>query len=151
MSGIRKKQLIVAVLVVMIIAAGYMQYSYKKSSISTAEKEEGRLGEAVYVDNKDEDLELEEVSVSNETTSFFTQARLDRDTLISRNSEALQNITEDVNAAEQVKADAYEEMMKLINCSIKEKNIETLIKERGFNDCIAVFGDDGSLDIIVMT
>jgi stage III sporulation protein AH len=151
MTGIRKKQIIVAVLVVMIIAAGYLQYSYKKSSISTAEKESGRLGEAVYVENEDGDetVNSREVSTSGKTDSFFAQAKLDRDTMLSKNKEALKQITEDSNADKSIKADAYDKMMEMIDYSMKEQNIETLVKERGFNDCIAVFGDNGSLDIIV--
>jgi stage III sporulation protein AH len=137
----------------MIIAAGYLQYSYKKSSISTAEKESGKLGEAVYVENEEgvEAGDSREVSVSGETDSFFTQAKLDRDTMLSKNKEALKQITEDANADKNIKADAYDKMMKMVDYSMKEQNIETLVKERGFNDCVAVFGDDGSLDIIVKT
>jgi len=43
MTGIRKKQIIVTVLVIMIIAAGYLQYSYKRNSILNAEKETKKL------------------------------------------------------------------------------------------------------------
>jgi len=41
--------------------------------------------------------------------------------------------------------------MELLDYSHKEQQIETLVKERGFKDCLAVFGDDGSLDIIIKT
>jgi len=164
MTGIRKKQIIVTVLVIMIIAAGYLQYSYKKSSISNAEKETKKLGEAVYVDNEDaqayeesedknaiEINEIEEVTASNEANGFFAQAKLDREVLLSKNTEVLKDITEDPNAEKEVKNEAYDRMMQLLEDSHREQKIETLVKERGFNDCLAVFGDDGSLDIIVKT
>ena len=40
-------------------------------------------------------------------------------------------------------------MMALIDIADKEMKIEALIKKEGFEDVIAFFADDGSIDIIV--
>lgn len=50
---IRKRQIIALSLVVLIVVAGYLQYSYNKSGYANVDKEAGKLGEAVYVDNED--------------------------------------------------------------------------------------------------
>jgi stage III sporulation protein AH len=55
----KKKQIVILSLVLMIIVAGYLQYTYKKSSSSSVDKDNGRLGEAVYVDGKSLEEELE--------------------------------------------------------------------------------------------
>ena len=50
---IKRRQIIILALVVMIVVAGYIQYSYKKSGFSQTDSDAGKLGEAVYVDNQD--------------------------------------------------------------------------------------------------
>ncbi len=51
MMVFKRKQIVVLSLVLMIVVAGYLQYSYKKSSISVNSKDNEKLGEAVYVEN----------------------------------------------------------------------------------------------------
>lgn len=57
MMVFKRKQIVVLSLILMIVIAGYLQYSYKKSSVlvsgDTVETDSPRLGEAVYVDNSD--------------------------------------------------------------------------------------------------
>lgn len=56
MMVFKRKQIVVLSLVMMIVIAGYLQYSYKRSSISVSEiadSDSPRLGEAVYVDNSE--------------------------------------------------------------------------------------------------
>lgn len=158
MMVFKRKQVVVLSLVLMIIAAGYLQYSYKKSSVAVNNKDTGRLGEAVYVENKDiaskeqvskDALSIKPTSVSKQGSDFFSQARLDRESLRGKDSEALKGLTNDANASKEVKAKAYDQMMKIVNNSQRELSIETLIKEKGYSDVVALFGEDGSLDIII--
>ncbi|MGI6778077.1 MAG: SpoIIIAH-like family protein [Acetivibrionales bacterium] len=158
MKGFRRKQIVVLSLVLMIVVAGYLQYSYKKSSITAENKEKGKLGEAVYVDNQEVDIDdlINQAAASDEITEvseqaneFFAQAKLDKEISLSRDTDMLKQITEDANADDEIKADAFEKMMVLVDKSQKEMRIEALIKEKGFEDVIALFGNDGSIDIIV--
>ena len=64
-------------------------------------------------------------------------------------SDALREIIDNPNAVEDVKVEAFNTMMALIETNDLEMRIENLIKERGFGDAIALFGNDGSIDIIV--
>ena len=77
-------------------------------------------------------------------SSFFFSPR-------SKNNESLKAITEDENAAKEVKAKAYDEMMTLTENADKEMRVETLIDKMGFSDCVALLGDDGSIDIVIKT
>lgn len=159
MMVFKRKQIVVLSLVLMIIVAGYLQYSYRKSSVSTAGKEEGRLGEAVYVEGDGDvpedgvaiDEAGEEKPASKLANDYFAQAKVDKDTALSRDREVLREITEDVNASSEVKAEAFDKMMALVESSQKEANIETLVKKIGFSDAIVLFGEDGSVDIVVKT
>lgn len=61
MMVLKRKQIVVLSLVLMIVVAGYLQYSYNKTGVSVNESEDilvgefdeetARLGEALYVDN----------------------------------------------------------------------------------------------------
>jgi stage III sporulation protein AH len=154
MMVFKRKQIVVLSLVLMIVVAGYLQYSYKKSSVSVSESEEHRLGEAVYVDNNEPELESSKVEIESEPASkqandYFAQAKLDRESIRGKDADALKAITEDANADQEVKAQAYEKMMRIVENSQKEMRIETLVKKIGFEEVVALFGDDGSIDIIV--
>jgi len=166
----QKKQIVVLSLVILIVIAGYLQYSYKKSSTASNDTQNGKLGEAVYVDNsltdkestdknsseknnKKESKEGKESSIqaSQEVEEFFVQTKLSREASVSKSTDSLKAITEDVNASEDVKAQAYEKLIMLAERSEMEAKIEALITDAGFEDAIVLFGEDGGMDIIVKT
>ncbi|MDD4495406.1 MAG: SpoIIIAH-like family protein [Eubacteriales bacterium] len=149
----KRKQIVVLALALMIVVAGYLQYSYNRSSQANKLAEKGRLGEAVYVDeetldNADASTE-EDLPVSNVADNYFAQAKLDREITRSRNSDSYRQITEDANVSAEIKTEAYNRMIKIIENTEKEMRLENLIKEKGFSDAMAMFGEDGSVDIIV--
>ena len=186
----KRKQVVVLSLILMIIVAGVLQYSYNKSSTSVnewddisvgnsyeniaieeIEKEDVRIGEAVYVDrelmdediyvkeeNEDKDREKEEdkgsekaLQASQEANDFFAQAKINREVTRSRDQDVLKEISQDVSSSEDLKKSAQELMMEIIGNSEKEMRIETLIKEKGFKDVVVLFGSDGSVDVVVKT
>ncbi|MDQ2085306.1 SpoIIIAH-like family protein [Herbivorax sp. ANBcel31] len=185
MMVFKRKQVVVLSLILMIVVAGYLQYSYNKSSVSVnewddvsvgdsyenvtideTEENDVRLGEAVYVDRdlmgddieakkedeeEDKDDKQEALKASQDTNNFFAQAKINREITRSRDKDVLKEISEDVGSSEELKKNAQELMMKIIGNSEKEMRVETLIKEKGFNDVVVLFGSDGSVDVIVKT
>lgn len=177
----KRKQIVVLSLVLMIVIAGYLQYSYKKSSISVSEiadSDAPRLGEAVYVDNSDlfgseaaekiEDTDKKDnkkdekkddkkddknktVQASKQANEFFAQAKMDKDITRGKNKGELENISKDPNASKELKSQANSKILAIIHKSEKEMAIETLIKEKGYSDVVVFMADDGSLDIVVKT
>lgn len=191
---LKRKQIVVLSLVLMIVIAGYLQYSYNKSSISvneTVETDSPRLGEAVYVDNsdllenevaekteesdkknnKEEDKKdnkddkksnnkddkkkddkkssNKDVQASKQANEFFAQAKMDKDVTRGKNKEELEKITKNPDADKQLKSQANEKILALIDRSEKEMAIETLIKEKGYSDVVVFIADDGSIDVVV--
>jgi stage III sporulation protein AH len=155
---INKKQILVVALVLVIITAGVLQYTYGKSGFSARKDGDERLGEAVYVDNvnggtagtdSDTGISSDNIPVVAETENFFVQARLDRETIRSRQKEELQEITALKDAPEDSVAKAHEEYLSLIKRSEIEATIESLIRQRGFDDVVAILGTNGSVDLIV--
>jgi len=155
---INKKQILVIALVLVIITAGVLQYTYGRSGFSSRKDGDERLGEAVYVDNvnggtagtdSDTGISSDNIPVVDEPENFFVQARLDRETIRSRQKEELQEITVLKDAPEDSVAKAHEEYLALIKRSEIEATIESLIRQRGFDDVVAILGTNGSVDLIV--
>ncbi|MDP4092057.1 MAG: SpoIIIAH-like family protein [Bacillota bacterium] len=170
MMVFKRKQIVILSLILMILVAGYLQYSYKKSSVSADSKDVGRIGDSVYVDGRDKtgtpqqsssnnnkssktdsksSSDQKAVSASKQVRDYFAQTKLDRDTERSKDIDALKTITQDNNADSASKKAAYDKMIKLIDNSEKETNMELLIKQKGFSDVITIYGEDGSLEVIV--
>jgi stage III sporulation protein AH len=192
MMVFKRKQIVVLSLVLMIVIAGYLQYSYKRSSISVSEiadSDSPRLGEAVYVDNsevidsevaektedsnknnskkddskkenskkensKKEDGKKEDkktVQASKEANDFFAQAKMDRDMTRGKNKDELQSIVKNTDLNKELKSQANAKMLAIIDKSDREMAIETLIKEKGYGDVVALIADDKSIDIVIKT
>lgn len=181
MMVFKRKQIVVLSLVLMILVAGYLQYSYKKSSVSVIGKENEKLGEAVYVDNEFASVSTEnsnaedksgkdkkdgkEVKPSNEVKptqkpsktsdvskkakDYFAEAKIEKESTRGKDTETLKTITESQSASKEAKAEAFKQMTRIAENSDKEMRVETLIRKQGFEEVIALFGDDGSVDVVV--
>ncbi|HHV96204.1 MAG TPA: SpoIIIAH-like family protein [Clostridiaceae bacterium] len=174
MTILKKRQIVALSLIIMIVVAGYLQYTYNNSGSSKTEEEEGRLGEAVYVDNTDLEESSEDTSTGNvvvdeiivdtskdketssgnvvaskEANDYFAQVKLEREIARSKETDKLGSIASEESASAEIREKAYEKMMALIDIADKEMKIEALIKKEGFEDVVAFFAEDGSIDIIV--
>ena len=208
MKVIKKNQIVVFVVALMLIVAGYLNFSgdstinnliptstladsEEMASIGDAklvsanivegnnEKSESNGNEEILEDNIEqtnnvqsninniennanttpttgETIETEENIATNSATAennygsdnYFTQSRLDRDTMYSQTLDTYQKIINNENISEDQKSIAQEEISK-IN---KEKNsimiAENLIKVKGFEDLI-IFVNGENVSIIV--
>ena len=208
MKVIKKNQIVVFVVALMLIVAGYLNFSgdstinnliptstladsEEMASIGDAklvsanivegnnEKSESNGNEEILEDNIEqannvqsntnnvennanttlstgETIETEETIATNGATAenkygsdnYYTQSRLDRDTMYSQTLDTYQKIINNENISEDQKSIAQEEISK-IN---KEKNsimiAENLIKVKGFEDLI-IFVNGENVSIIV--
>ena len=65
-----------------------------------------------------------------------------------RSVEVLQSVASSDSALEETKAEALDEISRIALDIEKESNIETLVKAKGFSECVAVLGDD-TVSVIV--
>lgn len=164
-----KKQILVIALVLVIIVAGVLQYTYGRSGFSSQKEQQERLGEAVYVDNMNGDLvdltaqenektdlteasgnpSEEEPAIVAEAGDYFVQARLDRESIRSRQKEELQEMTSKDNLTDEINEKAQEEYLDLMKRSEAEGTIESLVKQRGIEDVVVVIGSTGTVDLVV--
>ena len=107
----------------------------------------GSLG---FGDNNmdDQNQGTENVGGEVEENSYFTATALDRQEARDEAIDVLMLLAENTEAAEEVRADAREQIAKIAADIQNEANIETLVKAKGFEECVAVIGDE-SVSVIV--
>lgn len=163
MMVFKRKQIVILALILMIVVAGYLQYSYRQGS--TSADTESKLGEAVYVDNEIQDEGLagadqgtadnitaqKNVVASKMANDFFAESKMDKETSRSKSNESLKAIADDTNASKEARETANDKMIALTETADKEMRIEVLINKLGFADSFVLFADDGSVDIVVKT
>ncbi len=102
------------------------------------------LGEATFVGAQSDDY------VYNEVDGYFVSAALDRQRNRDESLELLQTIVDSSESMPDAKNKALSDMALIASAIESESNIETLVKAKGFEDCIAVIsGED--VNVIVKT
>lgn len=84
-----------------------------------------------------------EVNAPTETEDYFALSVINRERVRDEAFEMLQDLTTSDAVDAVAKADAYSEMTRMANEITSEANIESLVKAKGFNNCVAVVsGED---------
>lgn len=84
----------------------------------------------------------------NEEQDYFTSTALDRQQARDEALDVLKLVTESTESSEDAKAQAQEKISKIAVDIQNEANIETLVKAKGFEDCVAIISDD-AVSVIV--
>lgn len=133
LKGTRGKQLLVSVLAVMVIAAGYYRWNVEQNK---------SLPVANEVLPIEEQNESEKNTVSDE--DYFSRARYERD---CTRSEAVEILTVSAISGE-TQGDTNAKIEKYAQNAEKESVIENMIIAKGYADCVA-FVDDESASVVV--
>lgn len=90
------------------------------------------------------------VNKPEENESYFAMAQLNRTNAYDTAYNTLLAVTTSTNATAEAKEAAFKEITTLAQNKQAEANIETLIKAKGFEECVAVISD-GHIDVVVKT
>lgn len=136
----RSALLIVAVLLIGL--AVYLNYQWFYDPL-------GSLG---YGDNNMDDQNGNSAQTGGDTSDtesdYFTATALTRKQSRDEAIEVLKLVSENEEASEEARAEASEKISKIAIDMQNEANIESLIKAKGFEECIAVISEN-SASIIV--
>lgn len=103
---------------------------------------EKTLGKAELVDATTTDVK--------ESDTYFTKARMERNSARDTALEKLQAIVSNTSETEGARTVAAENITRISNFITIENKIETLVCAKGIDNCIAVVKDDGSgVDVVV--
>ena len=167
---IRKNQIIIAALAVMIAAAGYLNYSGrifggKDDAAQTANE----LASQELLDISDEELEAsgeiasqdseatdgtvegtpgEAVLTSAEADSVVAEAKVTREQVRAKNKEMLMEIIDNENLSDEQKQDAVTQMVAMTDLAEKEAAAETMMASKGFSEAVVSLTAD-SADVVV--
>ena len=138
MMVVKKKQLVIAAMAIVVGVAGYLNSEKDKGAELTGEK---YLGEAQLVDSGD---------IHTETGDFFSQARIDRETGRSRAVETFNSIISNEEADTAAKANAQQGVLDLAENTEKETAVENLLRAKGFEDAVCYI-NNGMANVVVKT
>ena len=79
---------------------------------------------------------------------YFTQTTLNRQQSRDEAIDVLKMVSESEESSEEARAEANEKISQIATDIQNEINIETLVKAKGFEDCVAVISDN-SVSVIV--
>ena len=140
-----KKQIVLAALVLVLGGAIYLNYSFSKTGapydITTGTSTSSEDGTGVYGEAQLTDAKADE---------YFTQARLDRKKARDEAVETLANTLKDAELSDEEKDIATAKALEVSQQMESEVNIETLVKAKGFEDCLAMVDED-SVKVMVKT
>ena len=174
MKIIKKNQLTILVLALMLVTAGYLNYnsnvqtSTEVAAIGDARLVSSNLSNGVTNQVKNEikvennnttsvassvsTTEGNSVQTNSEATDiieeYFTSSRLERDTMYSQMLESYQKILDSTTTTEKQKSAAQEEIDNINKAKNTIMISENLIKTKGFDDVI-IFSNDDSISVVI--
>ena len=147
---IGKRQIMLAVMVVALGAAVYLNGHFSKTSgvasyefSDTAASSSANIGDAVFV-NSPSDTPVN----SSQSDDYFSTARNNRQKARDEALEIYKDITGNVKSDKDSVNSATEAAAALAQNAEKEANIESLVKAKGFEECVAVI-NGSEINVIV--
>nr|WP_319487966.1 SpoIIIAH-like family protein [uncultured Caproiciproducens sp.] len=156
-----KRQLVLAALIVALGAAVYLNWQFSGSnqllatnavtSMSDHEFGEAQLADApVSGSSKVTSSASSAVQANAAAASYFSEARLSRQKSRDQSVELLEKVLTDAKSNAAAEKDAVAQAALIAQNTLKESNMENLIKAKGFSDCV-VFLQNSECSVVVKT
>ena len=136
------KSIVVAACALMIGVAVYLNYRWFYDPTSGLGYGENNMN------NSYNDSESAGTNASDEKESYFTATALDRKEARDEAIDVLKLVSENEEASAEAREDAAAKISQIAVDIQNEANIESLVKAKGFEECVAVISD-GSVSVIV--
>lgn len=160
MKRIKKNQVIITALAIMIAVAGYINYTGNLSDIISVKNTKEASADADFDEIVNNDAEPDEQSLEEPGTviltsggvssSVISEAKLNREQVRAKSKETLLNIINNNDVSEENKAAAVNELAQITEYSEKEIASELLLEAKGFGDVVVSIAN-GSVDVVVNT
>jgi stage III sporulation protein AH len=142
-----KKQIMLAVLVVTLGIAVYLNYYFSTQNpitvdTNTSTSSSKNLGDAKFVDNPSTETTGKTGTVNEDPSDYFVQARKNRESVRQEAIDIIRDLMNDAKATQETQEKALATAASIAAAVEQEGKIESLIKAKGFKDCIAFIEDD---------
>lgn len=164
---IRKNQVVIATLAVLIAIAGYISYDKKgidlkpnsQEANANEEKDDANAWDKLVWNEEnteiasDEEQELnpgESVLTGNiiNVTDYAVAVKLNREQIRATNKASLMEIVNNEALSEEAKKDAVNKLVELTDVAEKEANAEMLLEAKGFTN-VVVSINENSCDVVL--
>ena len=164
---VKKNQLIIVALAVMIAAAGYLNYTgrlFGENAKGTKEANADLTNqELLDISQEDTEAGSEEIKSNDSETegtpgeavltngsaqTTVAQAKVTREQVRAKNKETLQSIIDSDSLSDAQKQDAVAQMVAMTEIAEKETAAETMLASKGFLDSVVSISED-SADVVV--
>lgn len=178
MKVLKRNQIIVLVIALMLVSAGYLNYTANTQTnttipTSTEEIEYAGIGDAKLVSSngivntntqeaivENDSISIEENAIveniaeetkntnANTTDEYFSSSKLNRESMYSQMIESYQKILENDSISSDQKAIAQTEIKNINDTKNRIMICENLIKTKGIED-VVMFVNDKSISVII--
>ena len=160
---LKKNQIIVTGLALMIALAGYLNYSGTFLKGEETKEVDNDLANVELIDISEEDLTVtdgeiaqldegetpgEAILTNGNVSNIVAQAKINREQVRAKSKESLQTIIDNENLSEDQKSEAVSAMVTMTELAEKEVAIESLLASKGFEN-VVVSLNENSADVIV--
>ena len=153
-----KRNMVVALIMLFVCAAVYLNWSYGQEVEEGAEAADGKLlGEATLVDGSGNDPLLENTAEDTlqdsqaELTGYFSTARLNRQQARDSALSLLQDAANDEAADQTMLNEANASIQTMAANTLSEAQIENLVSAKGYRDCICFIDESGASIVVAAT
>ncbi len=169
---LKKNQVIITTLALMIAVAGYLNYSGEVFDITGEEVLEttNDLTSQELLDISEEDISVETsteiesldvdyvadsdtpgeaVLTSSTAAEFIASAKVSKDQVRASSQETLQSLIDNEQLSEEQRETALNELISMTNIAELEVTIETLLEAKGFSNIVVTLTEN-SADIVVI-
>uniref|UniRef100_UPI004057AF20 SpoIIIAH-like family protein n=1 Tax=Agathobacter sp. TaxID=2021311 RepID=UPI004057AF20 len=165
-KGIKKNQVVIATLAVLVAIAGYISYDKTGFDLGALGKEEADevaandtqwdemvwSSETTEITSDTENLNPgESVLTGNilDTAQYAASVKLNREQIRAQNKDTLLEIINNEQLSESSKQEAISEMVKITDIAEKEADAEMLLEAKGFTDVVVSISDEGACDVVL--
>lgn len=145
----QKKYIVLATLVLALGAAVYVNWQFADVNADTTTKE---LGAASYVNATVSQLSSDEAvqtsALSKEQQNYFATERTKRQSTQDKVIDEAKEILDIENVSESEMTEAQKGVEKLLKTYTIQDSIESIIKAKGFSECLCYISDEGVTVIV---
>lgn len=160
---VKKNQIIITALALMIATAGYLNYSGRLFSDKTPAEASSELANQELLDISEEELALNDseiMSQDNEVdgtpgeavltsgSGIVAEAKIAREQVRAQNKETLSMIIDNPNLSDEEKQEAVSQLVQMTRTAEKEAAAESLLASKGFQDAVVSLGEN-SADVVI--
>lgn len=140
MVKVFKRNAVILTMIVFVCAAVYLNWAYNKSGKSSetlkpaVSASAGGTGAGLYYEAK---------TAGN--TDYFSAVRLERQQARDQAVSSLNSAVQTMSTSQQERDGAASQIKNITDTALNEKEIESMIKAKGFTDCVVFLKDNAAV------